>query len=396
VEDQIARTEKGEEKRGNGAHPTSEDERLGSMLPCSEPGFGRRKRGGVEPAVDVAVGHSLISVCGGEECLALRGALEDERGGLVDRWLERPEMTGRLVTQTDRRRVTVDGSPLVLAHSGDRNGAGAIPGRARCPPASTKQEAMATPLESAVEILRPAEQILVFSGAGLSTESGIPDFRGPDGLWTKVDPEDFNIARYVESRELRVRGWKMHVAGELWGARSAVEPNDGHKAIVRLHEAGRLAGVVTQNVDGLHYESGLSDDMVAELHGNVRHSHCLSCGAGWGTERVLQWVEAGEEDPSCPKCGGIVKTNTVMFGEMLPEEEVRQSSMFLAVSDAVLVVGSTVSVWPAAEVVMRAATQSKPIVIINKGATEADHIATVKIEAGIGDVLPDLVDGILA
>ena len=134
---------------------------------------------------------------------------------------------------------------------------------------------MATPVERAAEILRPAERILVFSGAGLSTESGIPDFRGPDGLWTKLDPEDFNIDRYVESRELRVRGWRMHVEGQLWGARSRVEPNRGHMAIVRLHEAGRLAGVVTQNVDGLHYKSGLADDMVAELHGNVRHSRCI-------------------------------------------------------------------------------------------------------------------------
>lgn len=255
---------------------------------------------------------------------------------------------------------------------------------------------MATPVERAAEILRPAERILVFSGAGLSTESGIPDFRGPDGLWTKLDPEDFNIDRYVESRELRVRGWRMHVEGQLWGARSRVEPNRGHMAIVRLHEAGRLAGVVTQNVDGLHYKSGLADDMVAELHGNVRHSRCISCQARWSTETVLLWVEGGEEDPICPHCGGIVKTETVMFGEMLPEVEVRQSSMFLAVSDAVLVVGSTVSVWPAAGVVMRAATQSKPIVVINKGETEADHIAAVKIEAGIGEVLPDLVDQILA
>lgn len=255
---------------------------------------------------------------------------------------------------------------------------------------------MPTPVERAAQVLRPASQILVFSGAGLSTESGIPDFRGPNGLWTKVDPEDFNIARYVESRELRVRGWRMHLDGELWGARSKAKPNQGHMAIVRLHEAGRLAGVVTQNVDGLHHTSGLSDDMVAELHGNVRESHCLSCGARWGTETVLKWVEAGEDDPTCPHCGGMVKTDTVMFGEMLPEEEVRQSALFLAVSDAVLVVGSTVSVWPAAEVVMRAATQSKPIVLINKGETEADHIAAVKIDAGIGEVLPDLVDRILA
>lgn len=251
-------------------------------------------------------------------------------------------------------------------------------------------------IDRAVEVLGGAEQILVFSGAGLSTESGIPDFRGPDGLWTKVDPDDFTIDRYVVNRDLRVQGWKMHVDGELWGARSSVRPNLGHMAIVRLHEEGRLAGVVTQNIDGLHYESGLADDLVAELHGNVRNSHCLTCDASWPTETVLRWVEAGVEDPECPECGGMVKTDTVMFGEMLPDEEVRQASIFLAVSDAVLVVGSTVSVWPAADIVMRAATQGKPIVVINRGETEVDHLAAAKIEAGIGEVLPELVDRILS
>lgn len=251
-------------------------------------------------------------------------------------------------------------------------------------------------VEQAAEVLGPAEQILVFSGAGLSTESGIPDFRGPDGLWTRVDPADFTIDKYVQDRNLRIRGWKMHIAGELWGARSAVEPNEGHLAIVRLHKAKRLAGVVTQNVDGLHYKAGLEDDMVAELHGNVRYTRCLTCGARWPTETVLQWVEAGQEDPKCPKCGGLVKTETVMFGEMLPEREVRQASLFLAMADAVLVVGSTVSVWPAAEIVMKAGFQAKPIVIINQGETEADHIAAVKLDSGIGEVLPNLVDRILA
>ena len=251
-------------------------------------------------------------------------------------------------------------------------------------------------IDQAAAALAPAERILVFSGAGLSTESGIPDFRGPDGLWTKVDPDDFNIGRYVESRDLRVQGWRMHLDGELWGARSTVQPNQGHMAIVRLQDARRLAGVVTQNIDGLHYKSGLDDDMVAELHGNVRNSHCLSCDSRWPTEMVLEWVEAGDEDPTCPDCGGLVKTDTIMFGEMLPETEIRRASLFLAMSDAVLVVGSTVSVWPASDVVMRAAQQGKPIVIVNRGATEADFVAAAKIDAGIGEVLPDLVDRILA
>jgi len=249
---------------------------------------------------------------------------------------------------------------------------------------------------SAVAVLRPASRILVFTGAGISTESGIPDFRGPDGLWTKVDPDDFHIERYRANPELRKRGWKMHLDGELWGARSAVEPNTGHHAIRRLADARRLAGVVTQNVDGLHHRSGLDDDLVAELHGNVRESHCVDCGLIWKTEEILARVEAGDLDPTCPECGGMVKTATVMFGELLPEAEMGKAMRFLTMADALLVVGSTVAVWPASDVVMRGALRSLPIVIINQGATEADHLAAVKLDAGIGEVLPDIVDGVLA
>ena len=251
-------------------------------------------------------------------------------------------------------------------------------------------------IERAADVLRPMEQILVFTGAGLSTESGIPDFRGPDGLWTKVDPGDFTIDRYRENRDLRVQGWRMHIEGELWGARSAVAPNTGHLAVKRLRDRGRLAGVVTQNVDGLHHKSGLEDDFVAEMHGNVRSAHCLSCDSRWSTETVLGWVEAGDDDPHCPACAGIVKTDTIMFGEMLPDSEVRKAGIFLTISDAVLVLGSTVSVWPAADVVMRAAAQAKPIVIVNQGATDADHLAAVKLDAGIGDVVPEIVDRVLS
>lgn len=251
-------------------------------------------------------------------------------------------------------------------------------------------------VDQAATALESAEKILVFSGAGLSTESGIPDFRGPEGLWTKVDPEDFNINRFLTNRDLRVQGWKMHLDGSLWGARSKVEPNEGHKAIVRLAEAGRLAGVVTQNVDGLHFKSGLPDNQVAELHGNVRNSHCVTCLSRWPTETVLEWVEAGQEDPRCPNCGSVVKTDTIMFGEQLTEEEVQQAAEFLDTCDSVLVVGSTVSVWPASEVVFSAAERLKPVVVINRGETEADRIATVKIDAAIGEVLPELVDRLLS
>jgi NAD-dependent deacetylase len=174
-----------------------------------------------------------------------------------------------------------------------------------------------------------------------------------------------------------------------------VRPNLGHEAIKRLADSGRLSGVVTQNVDGLHHQSGLDDDLVAELHGNVRQSLCVDCDRTWATDEVLAWVEAGDLDPSCPECGGIVKTGTVMFGELLPEHEMQKAMLFLAAADAIIVVGSTVAVWPASDVVMRGAFRSLPIVIINQGETEADHLAAVKLDAGIGAVLPEIVNGLL-
>jgi len=187
----------------------------------------------------------------------------------------------------------------------------------------------------------------------------------------------------------------MHLDGELWGARSTVRPNTGHEAIKRLADAGRLAGVVTQNVDGLHLVSGLDDGQVAELHGNVRKSLCVDCAQVWDTEIVLAWVEAGQLDPTCPDCGGMVKTATVMFGELLPDKEMGKAMLFLAMADAILVVGSTVSVWPASDIVLRGAGRSLPIVIINQGPTEADDHAAVKLDAAIGEVLPELANAIL-
>lgn len=253
-----------------------------------------------------------------------------------------------------------------------------------------------TDVKAAIEVLQETDQILVYTGAGISTESGIPDFRGPNGLWTKVDPDDFTIQRYVRNPEVRINSWRMHAAGELWGARSTVTPNRGHEAIVDLDRAGRLAGCVTQNVDGLHLVSGLDESKVAELHGNVRRVVCLGCDATWPTDEVLLWVDAGDEDPVCPHCGGILKTSTVMFGELLPEAEMSKAWMFASQADSVLVVGSTVGVWPAAEIPVTMAQEGKPMVIVNRGPTEADLFATVRIDGSAGDVLPPLVEKLLS
>jgi NAD-dependent protein deacetylase/lipoamidase len=254
---------------------------------------------------------------------------------------------------------------------------------------------MSSPFDDAVRILSESSRVLAFTGAGISTESGIPDFRGPDGLWTRVDPADFTITRYVANPDLRRRGWRMHLEGSLWGARARIEPNPGHHALVDLWQAGRLAGCVTQNIDGLHQKAGLPETAVAELHGNIREVRCLDCDRRWPTEEILQRVEAGEEEPRCGFCTGIVKTTTVMFGEELPRGVLERAWEMAAVADAVLAIGSTLGVWPAAEIPFSAAQEGRPLVIINQGATEMDHLASVLIEGSAGVVLPALVGEIL-
>lgn len=237
---------------------------------------------------------------------------------------------------------------------------------------------------AAADVLRRAERILAYTGAGCSTESGIPDFRGPDGLWTKVDPDDFTIHRYRASRDLRVRSWRMHQEGALWGARSDIAPNQAHLALADLWRRGRLSGIVTQNVDGLHQVAGVPTHGVAELHGNVRQAHCLGCDSRRPTEEVLLRVDAGEDDPDCPHCGGMMKTTTVMFGELLPSEEFEKARLMAAGADAVLVVGSTMAVYPAVDIPLSAVAAGAPMVIVNLGPTDHDRLAVVKVEAPAG------------
>lgn len=251
-------------------------------------------------------------------------------------------------------------------------------------------------IDRAAEALQGCRQIMAFTGAGVSTESGIPDFRGPDGLWTKLDPDDFHIDRYVSSRRVRVMRWRLHQQSGWLGADSQVKPNRAHLAIVDLWKAGRLSGCVTQNIDGLHQDAGLPDDLVSELHGNVRKTGCMNCPAQWPTAEVLEWVAAGQEDPRCPHCGGMVKTATVSFGQMLPVEEIRKAQFFSALCDGVLVIGSTLSVYPAAEFPASAARSGIPMVIVNLGRTDYDRLASVKIDRPAGEAVPALVSALVA
>ncbi|MDP8957729.1 MAG: Sir2 family NAD-dependent protein deacetylase [Actinomycetota bacterium] len=251
---------------------------------------------------------------------------------------------------------------------------------------------MESDLRHAARLLADRHRVLVFTGAGISTESGIPDFRGPQGIWKKVDPNEFTFQRYLREPEIRRKRWQMALASPLHGA----VPNGAHLAVVELWRAGRLAGCVTQNIDGLHQAAGLPEQEVVEVHGTARRVGCLQCRAMWPTGEVLERVRAGEADPHCPHCGGILKTATISFGQMMPEREMERAMELAREADAVLSVGSTLSVYPAAWVPLEAADRGVPFVILNLGATEHDARADVKVEGPAGQVLPRLVAAITA
>ncbi len=235
--------------------------------------------------------------------------------------------------------------------------------------------------------LRERRRILVFTGAGISTESGIPDFRGPQGVWTTVDPDEFTLDRYLRYPETRRRSWQMRMNT---GALDA-QPNPAHRAVVDLWHTGRMIGCVTQNIDGLHQKAGLPGEAVAELHGNAHTTLCLGCGDRQPTAAVLRRVEAGEGDPSCLLCGGILKTAVVYFGEMLPAEAWDFAFELAEGADAAVSVGSTLSVVPASYIPHHVARRGHPFVILNMGPTDLDHLATARISAPAGLALPELV-----
>ncbi len=247
-------------------------------------------------------------------------------------------------------------------------------------------------ITAAVEQLADARRIMAFTGAGISTESGIPDFRGPNGVWTRIDPSEFTYDKYVSNPETRRRSWQARFGSGVLDA----QPNAGHRALAELWRSARLLGCVTQNIDGLHQAGGLPDEAVVEVHGNAHRTACLGCGANQPTESLRGRVEAGDEDPHCEACGGILKVTVISFGQMMPEEEMARAYLMARRTDAVLAIGSTLSVYPAAEVPLVAAGRGVPYVIVNRGETDHDPLATVRLEGAAGEILPELVAALVA
>ena len=234
-----------------------------------------------------------------------------------------------------------------------------------------------------------ARRIVVLSGAGISTESGIPDFRGPNGLWTR-DPEAeklSDIRYYLSDTEVRKRAWASRMVNPAFGA----EPNAGHRALAELERQGRLHALITQNVDGLHQKAGNSPERVIEVHGDLHSVYCWSCGWRGPTLEVLERVRRGEEDPACERCGGILKTSTILFGEDLKPGVMDRAFKAAGEADLMLAVGTSLGVYPAAGVVPAARDAGARLVILNAEPTPFDDIADAVLRTPIGATLPKLV-----
>jgi len=241
-------------------------------------------------------------------------------------------------------------------------------------------------LELAGGLLAGAGRIVVFTGAGVSTDSGIPDFRSPGGLWTRYDPRLLGFRRYVADPATRRLAWRLRRELQRLDAR----PNAAHLACVRLAESGRLAGVITQNVDGLHLDAGLPAELVCEVHGTGRQVVCLSCGERRPMAEAVARVEAGEEDPACLSCGGIIKSATVSFGQSIPPEVWARAEELAATCDAFVAVGSSLVVQPAAGLPGRARRAGAALVIVNREPTPLDGLADAVLRGEAGTLLPAL------
>ncbi|HEY0543604.1 MAG TPA: Sir2 family NAD-dependent protein deacetylase [Actinoallomurus sp.] len=239
------------------------------------------------------------------------------------------------------------------------------------------------------EWLRHAGAVTVLTGAGISTDSGIPDFRGPQGVWTK-DPKAAAMSTidvYVADPEVRRRAWRSRRDHPAWGA----EPNAGHRALVDLDRAGRLRAIITQNIDGLHQKAGSDPDRVIEVHGTMLDAECLVCGLRTPMPEVLARVDLGEDDPPCLTCGGIQKSATISFGQTLKPEVFAAAERAARDCDVFLAVGSSLGVEPAAGLCLDAVDNGARLVIVNAQETPYDRLADAIVREPIGEVLPTLL-----
>jgi NAD-dependent deacetylase len=251
----------------------------------------------------------------------------------------------------------------------------------------------AEPIARVAGWLHTARSVVALTGAGISTESGIPDFRGPQGVWTR-DPKAeamSDIRFYVADPELRKRAWQ----GRLHHPARGAEPNAGHRALAELERRGRLAALITQNIDGLHLVAGSSPEHTIEIHGTMRDYVCLDCGSRGPMVDALARVSAGEADPACTDCGGILKSATISFGQSLVPADLARAEAAAAGSDLFLAIGTSLTVYPVAWLPERALASGARLVIINAESTPLDDRAHVVLRGSIGEILPALLEEVV-
>lgn len=248
---------------------------------------------------------------------------------------------------------------------------------------------MATHQEIARGWIEAAQRVVVLTGAGISTDSGIPDFRGPQGLWTKNPKAEklSDIRYYMSDPEVRRLSWQSRLEHPAWTAR----PNQGHLALVELEKRGKLHALITQNIDELHQLAGNSREKVIEVHGTVRQVVCMDCGERAPMEKALARVRAGEADPPCRSCGGILKSATISFGQALVPEVIDRAMQAASEAEVLLAVGSTLQVYPVAGAVPAAKSAGAKVVIVNAEATALDDLADAVFNEPISEVLPRLL-----
>ena len=238
-------------------------------------------------------------------------------------------------------------------------------------------------VENLKNLLSEHDRIVVFTGAGISTESGIPDFRSPNGIWSKMAPIQFED--FVNSEDTRKEAWRRKIIIDQ--DMKAADPNRGHRAVAHLVNSGKCFSVITQNIDGLHQASGIAPEKIIEIHGNGTYAKCLECEKRVELDEIYEAFNRDETTPRCNDCGGIVKTATISFGQAMPQAEMERAEYAVNSCDLMIAIGSSLVVYPAAGFPIYAKRNGAKLVIINREETEQDEIADLVINAEIGETL---------
>ncbi|MFB3884434.1 MAG: NAD-dependent deacetylase [Thermodesulfobacteriota bacterium] len=243
--------------------------------------------------------------------------------------------------------------------------------------------------EDVARFILSSKKIVVFSGAGLSTESGIPDFRSPGGVWDRYNPEDFYYQNFLASETSREKYWQM--ATEMYEPMKKAQPNLAHLAIAEMERLGKLDCVITQNIDGLHFKAGNSEEKVIQLHGTAMAVSCLSCGKRYDRDQIQERLRKGERAPYCDDCHGPLKPATISFGQSMPERETEEAYHRSSTSDLFIVIGSSLVVQPAASMPLVAKRNGAKLVIINRDPTPYDSTADIVIYGQAGPTMADIL-----